>query len=95
MSYIQRGSVPSRSSVASAAAEAPAAPRGGISTLLAAVFITGTVAGSGMLALANSVRLTGACRARHPRNGSGRRGGVRGKERGYRGGGQMRWDEIQ
>ncbi|KAF0293885.1 Amino acid transporter AVT1A [Amphibalanus amphitrite] len=63
MSYVRRGSAGSSSSGGSpaspASAEEPAAPKGGISTLLAAVFITGTVAGSGMLALANSVRLTG------------------------------------
>ena len=85
MSYIQRGSIPSRSSVASASQEAPAAPSGGISTILAAVFITGTVAGSGMLALANSVRLTGACLTGWYARTAG--GGDEGEERGWSVGG--------
>ncbi|XP_037087053.1 amino acid transporter AVT1B-like [Pollicipes pollicipes] len=48
-----------RGSSGSSSIAPPAVPAGGISTLLASVFITGTLAGSGMLALANSVRLTG------------------------------------
>ncbi|XP_043234586.1 amino acid transporter AVT1B-like [Amphibalanus amphitrite] len=39
--------------------EAAAAAQKGLSPLVAAIFITGMVAGSGMLALANAVRLTG------------------------------------
>ena len=39
--------------------EAAVAAQKGLSPMVAAVFITGMVAGSGMLALANAVKLTG------------------------------------
>ena len=39
----------------------------GLSPMVAAVFITGMVAGSGMLALANAVKLTGQLTGQMPR----------------------------